>query len=56
MLFKRKPTRRKVFCVGRNKTGTTTLFDALQGLGYRMGDQLTAEKCCSTMPDAISAS
>ncbi len=44
MLFKRKPTRRKVFCVGRNKTGTTTLFDALQGLGYRMGDQLTAEK------------
>lgn len=44
MLFRRKPTRRKVFCVGRNKTGTTSLFDALQRLGYRMGDQLTAEK------------
>lgn len=44
MLFKRQGKRRKVFCIGRNKTGTTTLFDALQSLGYRMGDQLTAEK------------
>lgn len=44
MLFQRHRRRRKVFCVGRNKTGTTTLADALQRLGYRVGDQLAAEK------------
>lgn len=44
MLFKRRFSRPKIFCIGRNKTGTTTLFEALQTLGYSMGDQLTAEK------------
>jgi hypothetical protein len=44
MLFKRPEKHRKIFCIGRNKTGTTSMFDALQTLGYRMGDQLTAER------------
>ncbi len=34
---------KKVFCVGRNKTGTTSLAAALRGLGYRVGDQRKAE-------------
>ena len=33
----------KVFCVGRNKTGTTSLDVALRELGYLMGDQREAE-------------
>lgn len=33
----------KVFCVGRNKTGTTSLAAALRALGYRVGHQRTAE-------------
>lgn len=44
MLFRKRGKRRKVFCIGRNKTGTTSLQDTLQSLGYRFGDQLTAEK------------
>lgn len=40
-MFKR---RTKVFCVGRNKTGTTSLELALVKLGYRLGHQPTAEK------------
>ena len=35
--------RPKVFCIGRNKTGTTSLKRALEDLGYRVGDQATAE-------------
>lgn len=34
----------KVFCIGRNKTGTTSLEKALSDLGYRMGHQPTAER------------
>ena len=34
----------KVFCVGRNKTGTTSLKVALQELGYIMGNQREAER------------
>ena len=34
----------KVFCIGRNKTGTTSLKTALSDLGYRVGDQRQAEK------------
>lgn len=34
---------RKVFCVGYNKTGTTSIKFALQELGYRLGEQLDAE-------------
>lgn len=33
----------KVFCIGHNKTGTTSLEAALRGFGYKMGDQATAE-------------
>jgi hypothetical protein len=33
----------KVFCIGRNKTGTTSLGAALRSLGYRVGDQRPAE-------------
>ena len=33
----------KVFCVGRNKTGTTSLEAALQSLGLRMGLQARGE-------------
>jgi hypothetical protein len=34
----------KVFCIGQNKTGTTSLGAALKDLGYRVGDQTEAEK------------
>lgn len=33
----------KIFCVGRNKTGTTSLEHALRGLGYRLGNQRQGE-------------
>jgi hypothetical protein len=33
----------KIFCIGMNKTGTTSLAGALKGLGYNVGDQPTAE-------------
>jgi hypothetical protein len=33
----------KVFCIGLNKTGTTSLEDALRNLGYQMGNQHTGE-------------
>lgn len=36
--------KRKVFCIGLNKTGTTSLKKAMQGLGYVSGDQSKAEK------------
>jgi len=39
---RRKQT--KVFCIGRNKTGTTSLKTALSDLGYRVGDQRRAER------------
>jgi hypothetical protein len=38
-----EPGGRKVFCVGRNKTGTTSLEAALQLLGLRMGLQARGE-------------
>jgi len=34
----------KYFCVGRNKTGTTSLKKAFEDLGYPVGRQLVAEK------------
>lgn len=40
MFFKKRP---KVFCVGRNKTGTTSLSLALTELGYRLAPQDEAE-------------
>jgi hypothetical protein len=33
----------KVFCIGRNKTGTTSLKRAFEDLGYPVGDQRKAE-------------
>lgn len=36
--------RQKVFCIGRNKTGTTSLLEAMKTLGYRVGDQPRAER------------
>jgi tetratricopeptide (TPR) repeat protein len=38
-----EPGGKKVFCVGRNKTGTTSLEAALQSLGLRMGLQTRGE-------------
>lgn len=34
---------RKIFCIGRNKTGTTSLHRALENLGYTVGRQEVAE-------------
>lgn len=36
--------RQKIFCIGRNKTGTTSLKKAFEDLGYIVGYQRTAEK------------
>lgn len=36
--------KQKFFCVGRNKTGTTSLHKAFEGIGYPVGDQATAER------------
>lgn len=33
----------KVFVIGFNKTGTTTLYNTLKGLQFKMGDQRVAE-------------
>ena len=33
----------KIFCVGQNKTGTTSIAEALSELGYTVGDQPAAE-------------
>ena len=33
----------KVFCIGRNKTGTTSVVRALQDMGYRLGNQRAGE-------------
>ncbi len=33
----------KVFCIGQNKTGTTSVEHVLKNLGYKMGDQAKAE-------------
>ncbi len=41
MSFFRKKT--KVFCIGQNKTGTTTVEAVLKSLGYKMGNQAKAE-------------
>lgn len=35
---------RKVFCVGMNKTGTTSLESVLRDMGYRLGRQRTGER------------
>lgn len=35
--------REKVFCIGLNKTGTTSIEKALQDLGYKLGNQVAGE-------------
>lgn len=35
--------KQKIFCVGRNKTGTTSIHRAMMDLGYRAGNQRQAE-------------
>lgn len=40
----RTPHTGKIFCIGCNKTGTTSIGVALESLGYRLGDQQTAER------------
>lgn len=37
------PRKQKVFCVGNNKTGTTSIALALKEHGYMLGNQLKAE-------------
>lgn len=39
-IFRKK---NKVFCIGQNKTGTTTVEAVLKSLGYKMGDQSKGE-------------
>lgn len=36
--------RTKVFCIGANKTGTTSLASVFAGLGYRLAPQIPAER------------
>jgi len=51
LLAKARSLRRnspKIFCVGRNKTGTTSLKKAFLDLGYRVGDQRKAEALYDT--------
>lgn len=43
MLWRKRKTRNKVFVIGRNKTGTTSLAEALVMLGYQLGNQAEAE-------------
>jgi|OM-RGC.v1.028315516 hypothetical protein len=43
--------RPKIFVIGLNKTGTTTLAHTLQAHGFRVGDQSTAERLA---PEYIS--
>ena len=46
--FTRRPARQdvdsvKIFCIGRNKTGTTSLASFFRGNGYKVGNQEQAE-------------
>lgn len=41
---KRVENRTKFFCIGRNKTGTTSLKQAFNDLGFVVGDQRKAER------------
>ncbi len=41
--LKQKNKDKKVFCIGRNKTGTTSLELGLKNLGFRLGNQRAGE-------------
>ncbi len=38
-----RPGKKKVFCIGLNKTGTTSWAQAMTDLGYRVGNERAAE-------------
>lgn len=40
-------SKNKIFCIGRNKTGTTSIQSAFQKLGFKVGDQARAEMLMS---------
>lgn len=40
-IFRKKT---KIFCIGQNKTGTTTIGAVLKSLGYKLGNQAKAER------------
>lgn len=42
-----RPGGGKIFCIGRNKTGTTSIAKAFRELGYIVGDQPEAERLCA---------
>lgn len=42
MIFKQK-NKEKIFCIGFNKTGTTTIEKSLKEFGYKMGSQYKGE-------------
>jgi len=44
MLFRRNFKNKKIFVVGRNKTGTTSLGHALSTMGFKVGKQSKAER------------
>ena len=44
MLWRQERRRPKVFCIGRNKTGTTSLEAVFKRLGYRVGNQRRGER------------
>jgi hypothetical protein len=43
-LFRKSKPEPKVFCIGCNKTGTTSIETALRDFGYKMGNQEEGEK------------
>jgi len=49
MLFRKKA--QKIFCIGRNKTGTTSLEKVLKEFGYKMGSQTEGEKLITYYKD-----
>ena len=48
-LFQRRSP--KIFCIGFNKTGTTSLYHALLREGFKVGDQPTAERLLASYVD-----
>ena len=44
-IFKNKP---KIFCIGQNKTGTTTIESVLKSFNYKLGNQVQGELLLDT--------
>jgi hypothetical protein len=49
-MFK-KPQKFKIFCIGCNKTGTTSLETAFKDWGYKLGNQTIAERLVDSYLD-----